>query len=143
MNPETKEAPDALSDEAGYPFLKKKMNSSRLPIKKLLMDQKIIRGIGNAYADEILWHARISPFAISNKIPDAAIRKLARSIKSVFARAEKEIAKASPEIIGGEIRDFLAIHNSKKTHSPTGKKIIRAEIGGRKTYYTDEQELFE
>jgi formamidopyrimidine-DNA glycosylase len=143
LDPEPRDAPDALSDKAGYAFLKEKLNASRLPLKKLLMDQKVIRGIGNAYADEILWHARISPFSISNKISDAAIRKLARSIKTVFAGAEKEIAKADPEIIGGEIRDFLVIHNSRKTNSPTGGKIVQTEIGGRKTYFTNEQEMFE
>lgn len=142
LNPAANEAPDALSAEAGYGFLKEKLNGSKATVKKLLMDQKIIRGIGNAYADEILWHAGISPFAISNKIPDDAIKKLARSIKTVFARAEKAILKAEPEIIGGEIRDFLGIHNPSRTHSPTGAKILIDESTGRKTYYTKEQKLW-
>lgn len=142
LDPEPRDAPDALSDKAGYKFLKEKLNKSRVGLKKLLMDQKVIRGIGNAYADEILWHARISPFSISSKVPDAAIHKLTKSIKTVFAKAEKEIKKADPEIIGGEIRDFLSIHNSKKTHSPTGAKILKDESTGRKTYYTKEQKMF-
>ena len=139
LNPEPREAPDALSEKADYAFLKEKLNRSRTTVKKLLMDQKMIRGIGNAYADEILWHARISPFSICNKIPDEAIRKLSKSIRTIFARAEKSILKANPDIIGGEIRDFLAIHNPEKTHSPT-KAIIRVDqSSGRRTYYTDEQ----
>jgi formamidopyrimidine-DNA glycosylase len=142
LNPGPRDAPDILSANAGYKFLKEKLNGSRQAVKKLLMDQKVVRGIGNAYADEILWHARISPFATSNTIPDAAIRKLTSSIKTVFARAEKAILKADPEIIGGEIRDFLAIHNPKKTISPTGAKIIVDQSGGRKTYYTREQKTF-
>lgn len=139
LNPEPREAPDALSEKADYAFLKEKLNHSRTTIKKLLMDQNIIRGIGNAYADEILWHARISPFSICNKIPDQAIRKLHKSIKTIFARAEKSILKSNSDIIGGEIRDFLAIHNPEKTHSPTKAIIRNDQSGGRKTYYTDEQ----
>ena len=139
LNPEPRESPDALSGKADFTFLKEKINHSRSTIKKLLMDQNVIRGIGNAYADEILWHARIAPFSICNKIPDEAIKKLAKSIRTVFARAEKSILKANPDIIGGEIRDFLVIHNPEKTHSPT-KAIIRVDrSSGRKTYYTDEQ----
>jgi formamidopyrimidine-DNA glycosylase len=41
------------------------------------------------------------------------------------------------------VRNFMKVHGSKLTESPTGGKIKQEEIGGRKTYYTDEQELFE
>jgi formamidopyrimidine-DNA glycosylase len=143
LNPQPKEAPDALSPDAGYKFLKEKLNRSRSTVKKVLTDQKVIRGIGNAYADEILWHARISPFSVCNKLPDDVISKLARSIRSVLLKAEKTILKTQPGIIGGELRGFLSIHNPDKTHSPTGARIRVDESGARKTYYTDEQQLFE
>jgi formamidopyrimidine-DNA glycosylase len=143
LNPEPKDAPDALSADAGYKFLKEKLNRSKSIVKKLLTDQKIIRGIGNAYADEILWHARISPFSVCNKIPDDVIRKLARNIRSVLLKAEKKILETQPDLIGGEVRGFLAIHNPDKTHSPTGAKIRIDKTGARKTYYTDEQELYD
>ena len=143
LNPEAPQAPDALSRAAGYRFLKARLSKSKTSIKKLLTDQKVIRGIGNAYADEILWHARISPFSVSASIPDTAIKRLARSIRTVFAHAEKTILKTQPEIIGGELRDFLKIHNSSETHSPTGGRIIKDEQGGRSTYYTEEQELWD
>jgi formamidopyrimidine-DNA glycosylase len=47
-----------------------------------------------------------------------------------------------PDIINGEVRDFLAIPNSKKKRSPGGATIRKQIIGCRKTYYADEQELF-
>jgi formamidopyrimidine-DNA glycosylase len=56
--------------------------------------------------------------------------------------AVKQILKSHPDIISGEVRDFLNIHNSKKKQSATGATIRQQMIGGRKTYYTDEQELF-
>jgi formamidopyrimidine-DNA glycosylase len=67
LNPEEKEAPDAVDDKAGFEYLKAKLGKTKTNVKTVLLDQKIIRGIGNAYADEILWGAGISPFSASNK----------------------------------------------------------------------------
>jgi len=141
LNPIMKDSPDALSKEVNYKFLKEKLGR-KATIKNVLLDQDVIRGIGNAYADEILWNARISPFSISAKIPSAKVKALARSIKSVLAQAAKKIDRAEPGIIGGEIRDFLDIHNSRKKKSPAGATIRVSTSGSRKTYYTNEQELY-
>jgi formamidopyrimidine-DNA glycosylase len=143
LNPEPSDVPDAMADEMDADFLKDLLKKKKAIIKNVLLDQHNIRGIGNAYADEILWDARISPFAVSNKIPDAAIKRLAKSIKAVLKDAQKQILKKDPDIISGEVRDFLPIHNSKKTHSPTGGEIISTTVNARVTYYTEEQELFE
>ena len=143
LNPEAKAAPDALSKEVDFDFLKEKLSKKRTNIKTFLLDQKNIRGIGNAYADEILWEAGISPLSICNKIPDNEIKALAKSIKEVLEDAENQIKKAQPDIISGEVRDFLKIHNSKKKESPTGGKIHNKMVNSRITYYTDEQELYE
>lgn len=140
FNPEERNTPDAL--EVTYTYLKEKMNATRTAVKTLLLDQKVIRGIGNAYADEILWDARISPFSLSNKVPDDKIKALAKSIKSVLHDAEKQILKKDPHIISGEVRDFLLIHNSRKKESPTGHTIHQKTASSRKTYYTDEQEEY-
>lgn len=142
LNPEADTAPDALAKSVNVKFLRECLSSSKATIKKLLMDQNVIRGIGNAYADEILWDARISPFSISHKVPEEAIKRLAGSIRSVLTRAEKSIRKTHPGIIGGEVRDFMAVHRTDRTESPTGGTIHIASTGGRKTYYTDEQILY-
>ena len=142
LNPEEKPAPDALSDEVNYRFLRDYLGSTRKGIKTILLDQNIIRGIGNAYADEILWEAGISPFSIANKIPEEAARELAVAIKHVLKTAEKEILKKKPDLITGEVRDFLKIHNSRKKESPNGAPIKHETVSSRKTYYTDEQVLY-
>ncbi|HYE54029.1 MAG TPA: DNA-formamidopyrimidine glycosylase family protein [Chitinophagaceae bacterium] len=142
LNPEERDAPDALSRKVNYSFLKEKLKTKAI-IKNVLLDQHVIRGIGNAYADEILWKARISPLSVSNKIPDARIKELAKAIPAVLKNAEKQILKTHPDIIAGEVRDFLDVHNSKKKKSPTGGAILHATVGSRKTYYTEEQELYE
>lgn len=142
LNPVLKDSPDALSDDVDYKFLKQKLSKKRTNIKTFLLDQNIIRGIGNAYADEILWESKIHPESVCNKIPDDKIEALAKDIKSVLKEAEKQILKINPDIISGEERGFLKIHNSKKKESPAGMKIHNKMLNSRITYYTDEQELY-
>jgi formamidopyrimidine-DNA glycosylase len=142
LNPPASDVPDALSKTVTTAFLTEKFSSRRAAVKNVLTDQHVIRGIGNAYADEILWHAGISPFSQAGKIPPARIRQLALSIRKVLTQAEKEIRRTHPDLIGGEVRDFLVIHNPHKTHSPGGASIETRKAGGGKTYYTSEQELF-
>lgn len=143
LNPEMPKVPDALSEEFNLEYLQNgfaKYKSRR--IKDLLIDQKFVRGIGNAYVDEILWAAKIHPASKAGKIPKEKIEELFENISEVLIDAEKQILKKDPEIIRGEIRDFLKVHNSKLTHSPTGGTIKKENLGNRITYYTDEQVLY-
>jgi formamidopyrimidine-DNA glycosylase len=142
LNPEPRNAPDAMSREMNLSFLKNQLSKSKAVVKNLLLDQHIIRGIGNAYADEILWDAGISPFSISNKIPESGVKALLKSIKRVLQKAEKSILKTHPEIISGEVRDFMLIHNPKIERSPSGAPIQVKSASSRKTYFTKEQKLF-
>ena len=142
LNPLKREAPDALSKALTSAYLEKRLEKTRTIIKTVLLNQKVIRGIGNAYADEILWQAKISPFSVSNRIPADKVRDLLKSISKVLNNAEKKILKSHPDIIHGEVRDFLDIHHPKKQKSPTGAMIRTKQAASRKTYYTDEQELY-
>jgi formamidopyrimidine-DNA glycosylase len=141
LNPEEKKGADALSEKLDYNYLKTALQS-KAKIKNVLMNQDIIRGIGNAYADEILWEAKISPFSTSGAISENKIHCLQKAIKNVLTNAEKQIVKKHPDIITGEIRDFLKVHTKEKKESPGGYLIKVEKKGGRITYYTDEQELF-
>lgn len=140
LDPKETCVPDAL--EVGLDYLKEKLGATRTAVKTVLLDQHIVRGIGNAYADEILWYARLSPFSASNKIPEDKIKTLLNSIRSVLKNAEKEILKRQPDIISGEVRDFMEVHHAKKKQTSTGAAIHQKPVGSRKTYYTEEQELF-
>ena len=143
LNPEKSAGIDALSSELDQKFLMERLSQKKTAIKNFLLDQQIIKGVGNAYADEILWDAGISPFSISNKIPENKIDDLIKSINRVLKNAEKQIRNKYPDITFGEVRDFLYIHNPKKKESPDGALIHTQKIGSRKTYYTDEQELYQ
>jgi formamidopyrimidine-DNA glycosylase len=140
LNPIPVTAPDALElDEASFTAL---LSKKRTVIKTLLMDQKLIRGIGNSYADEILYHAGVSPFSIAHVIPAAAVSRLFKSIGTVLHQAIDEITEANADDLTGELKDFMLIHNGKLKETSKGEAIKRDKIGGRTTYYTDTQELF-
>jgi formamidopyrimidine-DNA glycosylase len=141
LNPEDKDGIDALDPKLNYSYLKKALNR-KAAIKNVLLDQNVIRGIGNGYSDEILWHTKISPFSKANAIPDDKIKELAKNIKKVLKNATAKISKNYPGLIHGEIRDYMDIHTKKKDKTPTGAKIKIAERGMLKTYYTDEQVLY-
>ncbi|MCL3837892.1 Fpg/Nei family DNA glycosylase [Aeromicrobium duanguangcaii] len=59
----------------------------RMQVKRLLRDQSIIAGIGNAYSDEILHAARLSPFAIAEKLDEDEVGRLESAVTSVLTEA--------------------------------------------------------
>lgn len=137
LNPADKEGVDALA--VNYKFLKAIL-IRKAKIKDILMDQNLIRGIGNGYSDEILWTTRINPYSVAEAIPDEKIRELAAVIKRSLKDATKQILKAYPGLITGEIKEFQKIHRKKV--SPTGFLIQVDTKGARKIYYTEEQVLY-
>lgn len=144
LNPQQRTAPDALSDDFSYQyFLNLVLTSSRKNIKSLLLDQQNVRGIGNAYVDEILYNAGISPKSKTGKIPEERIEVLFNQIKQTLQWGIDNILKISPNIISGEIRDFFNVHNKKLKQTKKGEKIIIEKIASKKTYYTASQELYE
>jgi len=141
LNPPPAKVPDALDIDVDY-LRTRIAKKSKMLAKAFLIDQSIFRGVGNAYADEILWEARISPKSIMGKIPDAEIDTLFNSMRNVLIDAIDQIKKADPEIISGEVREFLKVHNYRRRHCPNGRPIIKEQIASKTTYYTDEQVLY-
>ncbi|HXB30465.1 MAG TPA: DNA-formamidopyrimidine glycosylase family protein [Puia sp.] len=139
LNPVDKDGVDAM--ELDFKYLKKIFNR-KTTIKNILLDQDLIRGIGNGYSDEILWEARISPYSIASAIPDEKIKELVKIIPAELKAAAKKIDKAYPGRINDEVKEFLKIHRKVNEKSPTGHPIHIDTKGSRKTYYTDEQVLY-
>jgi len=111
----------------------------RVNVKAFLTDQNIVKGIGNAYADEILWTARISPYSLVGKIPEERLTALYNAIGTVLHDAVDCIKRISPDIISGEERSFLKVHNRTIKETETGYPIIVERVASKITYYTKEQ----
>lgn len=143
LSPEEPVTPDALSADFTFEYFMGKIKEKKSKnIKAFLIDQDIIRGIGNAYVDEILWEAKISPASKAGRIPDEVVQRLYKSIRAVLTRSVKEILEINPNVVNGEIRDFMRVHRKDKDKCPNGYSIITKKIASKTTYYTEEQEVF-
>ena len=100
--------PDALSlDRAGLAQVLKGQTGR---LKNLITDQTVIAGIGNAYSDEILHTAKLSPFATAGKLSADEIDRLAASMSSVLTDAVDRSVGAEAARLKGEKRTGLRVH---------------------------------
>jgi formamidopyrimidine-DNA glycosylase len=79
-------------------------------IKTVITDQKVIAGIGNAYSDEILHVARLSPFATANKLSAAQLADLHDAMSSVLTDAVSRSVGQQAATLKGEKRSGLRVH---------------------------------
>lgn len=144
LNPVFSNVPDPFSEEFTIEYLKQRLiEKKRTVIKAFLIDQANILGIGNAYADEILWETKLSPATKCGNIPDEVVDVLYKSIRLVLERAIEKIKEIAPDIISGEIRSFMNVHNKNNKLTSTGYEILTDKVGGKITYYTKEQIFYE
>lgn len=90
-------APDALSVTPEQ--LSGRAGASRRAVKAVLLDQRVLAGVGNIYADESLFHARLHPRRPANTLDPAEWSRLAASIRRVLAQAV--------QAGGSTLRDFV------------------------------------
>ncbi|MGB0436411.1 MAG: zinc finger domain-containing protein [Mycobacterium sp.] len=83
-------------------------NSGR--IKNVITDQKVIAGIGNAYSDEILHVAKLSPFATANKLTEVKLAVLYDAIVAVLTDAVTRSVGQQAATLKGEKRSGLRVH---------------------------------
>jgi formamidopyrimidine-DNA glycosylase len=100
--------PDALSLDPEGLAAALKGNSGR--IKTVITDQKVIAGIGNAYSDEILHVAKLSPFATAGKLTDAQLAALHDAMISVLTDAVSRSVGQQAATLKGEKRSGLRVH---------------------------------
>jgi len=100
--------PDALSLDAEGLAAALAGNSGR--IKTVVTDQKVIAGIGNAYSDEILHVAKLSPFATAGKLTDAQLAALHDAMISVLTDAVSRSVGQQAATLKGEKRSGLRVH---------------------------------
>ncbi|UCD19703.1 MAG: Fpg/Nei family DNA glycosylase [candidate division WOR-3 bacterium] len=103
-----------------------------MQLKSFLCDQRKIAGIGNAYADEILWNAGLSPFKITATLNDEEVRQLHNSIVSVMMWAVEQVNRAGRP----ERRNFLNVHGKKGSRCARCGDIIQTvSYSDKDTFY--------
>jgi formamidopyrimidine-DNA glycosylase len=128
---------EPLSSSFTLDKLKELVHGRRCHVKKLLVDQRAIAGIGSAYADEIMFAARISPVRFVHTLTDAELARMYRSIVEVLSEAIQQIrTQIGNSLFTDDIRDFLKVY--KRTGEPClvcGAKISEIRYANTRTYY--------
>ena len=130
---------DALSPDLTAKMIFEKISKSEVPIKQILLNQRLIAGIGNIYASEILFDSKISPLTLGKDLEISLIMKLIKSIRKILKKAIK--------YGGSSIRDYRStdgtlgnFQSNFKVYNKEGKKIGNDEVKkifqyGRSTFY--------
>ena len=117
------------------------VRSRRARIKALLLDQSVLRGMGNIYTDESLWRARIHPTRLGANLKDVELRRLYRAVRDVLNEAIRLRGSSISDYVDSEGRrgEFQLRH---RVYQRLGKKcfrcgalIRRAIIAGRSSYF--------
>jgi len=124
------------SDLAGFTSV---LQSSNHTLKRALTDPRMFSGIGNAYSDEILWHAQLSPIALTQKLSGEEIERLFNSTKAMLTEWV-ELLRADahgkfPEKVTA-FRPEMAVHGKYQEPCPRcGSKVRRIRYASNETNY--------
>lgn len=99
-------------------------------VRVFLMDKSALDALGNAYADEVLWHARVHPKAWVRQLSAEELARLHASIAEVLGAATRTIAERRPPL-SEKLRDFLSVRGRAGQPCPRcGTKLRRAGVRG-------------
>jgi len=121
--------------------LARRLTRTTRAIKNVLLDQRVIAGVGNIYADEALFAARIHPLRPANQLDDDEIRRLNRALKMTLRRAVRHR--------GSSLRDYVdadgargAFQSLHRVYDRAGEPcrackhlVERIVLGGRSTHF--------
>lgn len=117
----------------------KALTSANHTLKRSLTDPRLFSGVGNAYSDEILFEAKLSPIALTQKLKPEEIERLyhavQKSLKEWIDRLRKEVGDAFPEKVTA-FREGMAVHGRYKEPCPRcGAKVQRIRYASNETNY--------
>lgn len=133
--------PDPTDKSFIFEKFKDVFKGKRGKIKKVLMDQNVIAGIGNIYSDEILWEARIYPLRDIQSLEEKEIKAIYRATKKVLSKAIGLRGTSISDFrdISGEegfYAKYRKVYQREGELCPRGDgKIKRIKLGGRSAHY--------
>jgi len=137
----TRIGPEPLEDDFTPAVLRERLAGHKKAIKATLLDQDVLAGVGNIYADEALWHAQIHPLHAANTLNDDEIARLHAAIRQALATGiEREGASISwyrkPDGTSGEAQNHFAVYD--RAGQPClrcGTTIEKTRVAQRGTHY--------
>jgi len=128
------QGPEAL--EVTFESFKERLKRHRGEIKGVLINQAFVAGIGNAYADEILFRAGVYPFKRRPGLTEGEIRRLYEAMCAVLEESIATIREQMGDHIHLKFRDFLAVHGRGGSPCPRcGTPISEVSARNRLTNF--------
>ena len=133
--------PEPLSPAFGAGHLARRLAGRRAPVKTAILDQRTVAGLGNIYADEALWRARIHPRRPAGELGPDEVRALHRAVRRAL---ELGIARqgatlrdyALPDGTAGRMQAEFSVYGRAGEPCPRcGTPVERIVVGGRGTWY--------
>ncbi|GIG71533.1 Fpg/Nei family DNA glycosylase [Phytomonospora endophytica] len=117
--------PDPLGEELDPAAFAALLNGKRTQIKGLMRDQKIIAGIGNAYSDEILHAAKMSPFKLANTLTDNDITTLYNAMITTLREATTDAGELAAGDLKAHKKETMRVHGRTGQPCPVCGDTIR------------------
>jgi len=117
------------------------LRGRRARIKALLLDQRVLRGMGNIYTDESLWRARIHPMRLGANLKDAELGRLHRAVREVLEQAIQMRGSSISDYVDsdgerGSYQQRHRVYQRKGLKCFRGDGVIRrATVAGRSSYF--------
>jgi len=136
-----KVGPEPLDgDFTSKQFIDRLMRRKNSNIKAVLLDQTVVAGVGNIYADESLWGAKIYPTKLVKDIPTSKLKTLYTELRYVLALAIEKGGSTDRNYVNaegkrGSYMDFARVFRREKLPCPRcGTEIVKSRVAGRGTH---------
>lgn len=133
--------PEPLDAGFTLPVLRRIIQGKKTNIKALLLDQKRIAGIGNIYADEILFDAGVMPTRRVDSLEDAEVSRIYRAIGKILQKAVKNRGTTFSDYVdasgnGGGFQKYLRVYGRKGERCfACAGKVEKMRLNGRGTHF--------
>jgi len=133
--------PEPLSGEWTVAGFRNALRGRAAPIKALLLDQKVVAGVGNIYADEALWEARIHPLTPGGRLGPARVARLHEAVITVLERgieaqgASIDTYRGVDGAPGSMQERFNAFDRTGEPCPRCGTPIVKTRVAQRGAHY--------
>lgn len=133
--------PEPLDDDFTVDrFIERLITRKNSPVKAVLLDQKVLAGVGNIYADESLWGAKIHPATPVTEIPKTKLVVLHQSLRDVLKQSIESGGSTDKNYVNAEGKkgsylNFANVFRKEGRPCPRcGTEIIKIRVAGRGTH---------
>jgi formamidopyrimidine-DNA glycosylase len=137
----SKNGPEPLGRRFTRAWLETQLSRRRAPLKAVLLDQRVVAGLGNIYADEALWRARLNPLRPANGLAPGEVSRLHRALRDALragiARQGSTLRDyAAPDGSSGSMQEEFRVYGRDGLACPRCRTTIsKTRVGGRGTWF--------